>query len=192
MKSRALDFTIRVLRPTRLRSAVLKRSFRGSAPCFVSSQHAPLPRLSDCHLSVYCRRSTSISGPPFVAHLHLTRPQRLAPSPAFWLLCLLVPTVAVLPDFIYRCGQRLLKPLDVHIVQEVEKSELFKRDPKAWEAMAAHAQKDTGVGFSRAVDDMVAGVTKLPKRVLGLVRKKKGARKRQQPAAGASLEMPPA
>jgi hypothetical protein len=84
----------------------------------------------------------------------------------------------------------MVKPLDVHVIQEVEKSELFKRDPQAWEAVAARAQKETGFGFSRAVDDIVAGAVKLPKRVFGLVRKKKGTRKRKEATSG-GVEMAP-
>ncbi|CAG9461573.1 unnamed protein product [Pedinophyceae sp. YPF-701] len=42
----------------------------------------------------------------------------VAKMPRFWLICLVVPVLAVLPDFLYRVLRRLVYPDDHHILQE--------------------------------------------------------------------------
>lgn len=76
----------------------------------------------------------------------------LAPSPVFWLTTLLVIVFCNLPYFFHIAFERILSPMDHHVIQELKYLKRDVHDQGMWERERSRARQETKIGFTARVD----------------------------------------
>ncbi|XP_026422131.1 probable phospholipid-transporting ATPase 4 [Papaver somniferum] len=76
----------------------------------------------------------------------------LAPSPVFWYTTLVVTCMCNLPYLIYLAFERLVNPMDHHIIQEIKYYKKDVTDVRMWTRERSKARQKTKIGFTATVD----------------------------------------
>ncbi|MCL7047788.1 hypothetical protein MKW94_019448 [Papaver nudicaule] len=76
----------------------------------------------------------------------------LAPAPIFWFTTLVVTCMCNLPYLIYLSFERLLNPMDHHIIQEIKYIKKDVTDARMWTRERSKARQKTKIGFTATVD----------------------------------------
>ncbi|XP_057841905.1 probable phospholipid-transporting ATPase 4 isoform X2 [Cryptomeria japonica] len=76
----------------------------------------------------------------------------LGPAPIYWFITLLVTITSVLPYFTHITLQRMINPLDDHVIQEIKHFKKDIEDTEMWSREQEKAKQKTKVGFSARVD----------------------------------------
>ncbi|KAH9288380.1 hypothetical protein KI387_032497, partial [Taxus chinensis] len=76
----------------------------------------------------------------------------LGPAPIYWFSTLLVVIASILPYFAHISIQRMLNPLDDHVIQEIKHFKKDIEDAEMWSREQEKAKQKTKVGFSARVD----------------------------------------
>ncbi|KAI3864347.1 hypothetical protein MKW92_018131 [Papaver armeniacum] len=76
----------------------------------------------------------------------------LAPSPIFWYTTLVVTCMCNLPYLIYLAFERLVNPMDHHIIQEIKYYKKDVTDARMWTRERSKARQKTKIGFTATVD----------------------------------------
>lgn len=76
----------------------------------------------------------------------------LGPAPIYWSTTLLVTVACNLPYLAHISFQRLVNPLDHHVIQEIKYYKKHIRDHRMWKAERNKARHSTKIGFTARVD----------------------------------------
>ncbi|XP_010534920.1 PREDICTED: phospholipid-transporting ATPase 6 [Tarenaya hassleriana] len=90
--------------------------------------------------------------PKLSANIFHMLAETLAPAPIFWVASLLVVTATALPYLAHISYQRLVNPLDHHIIQEIKHGGIDVRDEGMWTRERSRARERTKIGFTARVD----------------------------------------
>ncbi|KAH9747478.1 hypothetical protein KPL70_004731 [Citrus sinensis] len=91
--------------------------------------------------------------PPFYSNTAFqVFPQAIGAVPIFWLITLLVAVVSLLSYFLLIAIQRMLYPMDDHVVQEMKYCKKDVRANQMWLREQHNSQKMTQTGFYARVD----------------------------------------
>ena len=92
--------------------------------------------------------------------------EALAPSPAYWLGTALVVVFCNLPYFFHIAFERMVCPLDHHVIQEIKYFKEDEKDHEMWKRERSKAREKTKIGFTARVDAKIRHVKgKLHRRV---------------------------
>ncbi|XAR49922.1 Phospholipid-translocating ATPase [Bertholletia excelsa] len=78
--------------------------------------------------------------------------EALAPAPVYWLTTLFVTSVSNLPYAVHLCYQRLLHPMDHHVIQEIKYKKKDVEDQLMWTRERSKARQSTKVGVTARVE----------------------------------------
>ncbi|RZC48296.1 hypothetical protein C5167_041254 [Papaver somniferum] len=78
--------------------------------------------------------------------------EALGTAPTYWLVTLIVVTVSLLPYFLHMVIQRLLYPMDDHILQEMNHEEKDVTESVMWLREQNNSTQDTHIGFTARVN----------------------------------------
>lgn len=78
--------------------------------------------------------------------------ESIGSTPKYWIATFLVIVVALLPYFTHIAFQRLLYPMDDHIIQEMKHCKKDVTENQMWLREQRNSQRSTQVGFSARVD----------------------------------------
>lgn len=78
--------------------------------------------------------------------------EQLAPAPIFWTTTILVTVACNIPYLAHIAYQRLVNPMDHHVIQEMKYFEKDVADHKMWMREKTKAREKTKIGFSARVD----------------------------------------
>ncbi|KAH6781284.1 ATPase E1-E2 type family protein / haloacid dehalogenase-like hydrolase family protein [Perilla frutescens var. hirtella] len=76
----------------------------------------------------------------------------LGPAPIYWSTTLLVTIACNLPYLAHISFQRLVNPLDHHVIQEIKYYNKHIQDHRMWKAERSKARHSTKIGFTARVD----------------------------------------
>lgn len=79
----------------------------------------------------------------------------LGPAPAYWLVTLVVTVACNLPYMVHNSYQRLLYPLDHHVIQEIKHFKKDVEDQRMWTREKSKARQCTKIGFSARVEERI-------------------------------------
>lgn len=90
----------------------------------------------------------------------------LAPAPIYWLTTLLVIVFCNLPYFFHVCFERMLAPMDHHVIQEIKYYKNDVKDQNMWKREQSKARQETKIGFTARVDAKIRHIKgKLHRRI---------------------------
>lgn len=76
----------------------------------------------------------------------------LGPAPIYWIATFLVTVACNLPYLAHISYQRILNPMDHHIIQEIKYYKKDVEDQRMWKRESSRARQETKIGFSARVD----------------------------------------
>jgi len=92
------------------------------------------------------------SSPIVSGNAYLILEEALGPAPIFWVVTFLIAAACNLPYLILMSYERLVNPMDHHVIQEIKHYKKDETDQCMWSRERSKARQKTKIGFTVRVD----------------------------------------
>lgn len=97
--------------------------------------------------------------PIISGHAYKILEEVVGPAPIFWFVTLLIAIVCNIPYFVRSSFERMLNPMDHHIIQEIKHFKNHLKDKQMWTREKSKARQKSKIGFTARVEDKIRLLT---------------------------------